>query len=60
MTRTKPTPGEQPEPAGQPTDTVPEDLPVHEGDTPPEGQVRDMATAEDLEEGTDQQEEGDA
>nr|WSX25602.1 hypothetical protein OG690_37930 [Streptomyces tubercidicus] len=24
------------------------DLPVHEGDTPPDGQVRDMATPEDL------------
>ncbi|MFB7867367.1 hypothetical protein [Streptomyces sp. NPDC056069] len=23
-------------------------LPVHEGDTPPEGQVRGMATADDL------------
>ncbi|MEU7435726.1 hypothetical protein AB0B07_33535 [Streptomyces sioyaensis] len=26
----------------------PEELPVHEGDTPPEGQVRDMAAPEDL------------
>ncbi|MGY5127265.1 hypothetical protein [Streptomyces nigrescens] len=26
----------------------PEELPVHDGDTPPEGQVRGMATPEDL------------
>ncbi|MFB9558641.1 hypothetical protein [Streptomyces roseoviridis] len=33
------------------TDTTTDEvatLPVHEGDTPPEGQVRGMATADDL------------
>lgn len=36
------------------------DLPVHEGDTPPDDQVRDMATPEDLAGHKPEQDGGDA
>lgn len=35
-------------PTARTTDTAEDDLPVHDGDTPPENQVRGMATEDDL------------
>jgi hypothetical protein len=35
-------------PTARTADATNDDLPVHEGDTPPENQVRGMATDDDL------------